>query len=36
MIEDFVDKNEDYIASMIETNPYEPYWYQVTVKHTNK
>ncbi|CAH0728674.1 unnamed protein product, partial [Brenthis ino] len=29
LIEDFVDKNEDYIASMIESNPISAYWYQV-------
>ncbi|XP_034833984.1 putative phospholipase B-like 2 [Maniola hyperantus] len=29
MIEDFVDQNEDYIASMIADNPSDPYWYQM-------
>lgn len=29
LIEDFVDKNEDYIASMVTDNPTDPYWYQM-------
>ncbi|CAH2094907.1 unnamed protein product [Euphydryas editha] len=29
LIEDFVDKNEDYIASMVTANPTDPYWYQM-------
>ncbi|XP_059047570.1 putative phospholipase B-like 2 [Achroia grisella] len=29
LIEDFVDKNEAYISSMIQKNPKDPYWYQM-------
>ncbi|XP_053613573.1 putative phospholipase B-like 2 isoform X2 [Plodia interpunctella] len=29
MIEDFLDKNEDYISSMILKYPDDPYWYQM-------
>ncbi|XP_050353907.1 putative phospholipase B-like 2 [Nymphalis io] len=29
LIEDFVDKNEDYISSMVLANPTDPYWYQM-------
>ncbi|XP_023944608.1 putative phospholipase B-like 2 isoform X2 [Bicyclus anynana] len=29
LIEDFVDKNEDYIASMISIHPCDPYWHQM-------
>ncbi|XP_073950081.1 putative phospholipase B-like 2 [Choristoneura fumiferana] len=28
-IESFVDKNEDYIAAMVQSNYDDPYWYQV-------
>ncbi|XP_052756530.1 putative phospholipase B-like 2 [Galleria mellonella] len=29
LIEDFVDKNEAYISSMVQKNPNDPYWYQM-------
>ncbi|XP_072929615.1 putative phospholipase B-like 2 isoform X3 [Epargyreus clarus] len=29
LIEEFVDTNEDYIATMIRENPIDPYWYQI-------
>ncbi|XP_038207015.1 putative phospholipase B-like 2 [Zerene cesonia] len=29
LIEDYVDKNEEYLADMINSYPDDPYWYQV-------
>ncbi|KAL4710855.1 hypothetical protein ACJJTC_012947 [Scirpophaga incertulas] len=29
MIEEFVDKNEEYLSTMIEKHPQDPYWYQI-------
>ncbi|CAG5004577.1 unnamed protein product [Parnassius apollo] len=29
LIEEFIDKNEEYIVSMVQTNERDPYWYQI-------
>ncbi|XP_037302837.1 phospholipase B-like protein B [Manduca sexta] len=29
LIDDFINTNQQYTASMIEKNPNDPYWYQV-------
>ncbi|XP_049878253.1 putative phospholipase B-like 2 [Pectinophora gossypiella] len=29
LIEEYIDKNEDYIAEMVQKHPDDPYWYQM-------
>lgn len=34
LIEEFVDKNEEYMAAMVDSNANNSYWYQVLRPHS--
>ncbi|KAJ2944695.1 hypothetical protein O0L34_g4052 [Tuta absoluta] len=34
LVEEYLDQNEIYITSMIESNPDDPYWYQIKLYYT--